>query len=948
MATRTVSKAPVREPETPGELSREPVRDQLLDGPYKGLSYYEEVDAPFFFGRERETQIVVAKLRSSRLTVLYGQSGVGKSSLLRAGAARELMEIARENVERRGTPRLVVAVFPFDDELARATWRDDPIGGIMKAVQRAVESLQLDVAPPDAGTDLCKGLAEWNARLGSDLVVVLDQFEEYLLYHEGEDGPGTLAAELPRALSEPNLRVNFLISIREDMLAKLDSFKRSIPTIFDTCVSVGHLSQQDARAAIEKPIKRYNELPGSTEGINIEPKLVDALLRELETGRVVVGVTGVGEAQERSPGEAQPVETPYLQLVMTRLWREERQAGSKTLRLATLDRLGHAERIVKTHLDATMHTLPRYARYVAARTFRHLVTPSGSKIAHRATDLAAYTGLGVHEIEPVLERLTEPGYRILRPVASSTDTAAAPRFEIFHDVLGAPILDWLSRYLRTRETLEAVRSGFTMFVLIAFGLGWLYFLLYKVFVGDYESGVSRGQALWIAWASCGLLIWLSTTIVLVKRRQRREAWAVPLVGIVAAAIGPVAALISVVGGVVYLASLAARRGTAHERRRGDGRSSDDASGARLMRFGALVSVIGAGVIVLACWLPAAHADRHQTHCKYNYGGCVDYDSSSSLGLLSSGDIMWFALLPLLLAAIAGLIGLLALVRPRPRLFVLGLLSGLGIGALTYFFSLLWWDEALLPYAKLTPFHVFRGGVNYSYTDYSAAYLAAFLGIAGVGLVLVAAAPAAALDIFASIVGVGRVVGGTPRVAPQMNPNRARWALVIPLCALGAAALIAGLTAAAIPSGAWHRDRSVSLFGVSFWAGLPVLVPAVAAGAAVVAVLFGRRVGERAAGCLTGCGLVFLTLFIGVIGTRHGDAPFGAYLGFGAGAVLVLVGLVGFVVTRRGGSARPPRLGLQPVRRGLRPRDQGDEAGRSAREHALRFRSVFRLAGDHPP
>ena len=677
MATRTLSKAPVREPETPDEQSREPVRDQLLDGPYKGLSYYEEVDAPFFFGRERETQIVVAKLMSSRLTVLYGPSGVGKSSLLRAGAARELMEIARENVERRGTPRLVVAVFPFDDDLARATWRDDPIGGIMEAVHRAVESLQLDVAAPDAGTDLCKGIAGWNARLGSDLVVVLDQFEEYLLYHEGEDGPGTLAAELPRALSEPNLRVNFLLSIREDMLAKLDSFKRSIPTIFDTCVRVGHLSQQDARAAIEKPINRYNELLGSTEAVSIEPKLVDALLRELETGRVVVGVTGVGEAQERSPGEAQPVETPYLQLVMTRLWREERQAGSKTLRLATLDRLGHSERIVKTHLDATMRTLPRYARYVAARTFRHLVTPSGSKIAHRATDLAAYTGLGVHEIEPVLERLTEPGYRILRPVASSTDTTASPGFEIFHDVLGAPILDWLSRYLRTRETLEAVRSGFAMFVLIAFGLGWLYFLLYKIF--DYETGVSRGQALWIAWASCGLLIWLSTTIVLVRRRQRREAWAVPLVGIAAATIGPVAALISVVGGVVYLVSLASRRGTAaRERPRGDGRSSDAASGARLMRFGALVSVIGAGVIVLACWLPAAHAYGQQTHCKYNRGGCAYYDSSSSLRLLSSGDVMWFALLPLLLAAMAGLIGLLALVLPRPRLFVLGLLSGLGL------------------------------------------------------------------------------------------------------------------------------------------------------------------------------------------------------------------------------------------------------------------------------
>ena len=54
--------------------------------PFKGLSAFEdsELDALLFFGREREREIVVANLIASRLTVLYGPSGVGKSSLLRA------------------------------------------------------------------------------------------------------------------------------------------------------------------------------------------------------------------------------------------------------------------------------------------------------------------------------------------------------------------------------------------------------------------------------------------------------------------------------------------------------------------------------------------------------------------------------------------------------------------------------------------------------------------------------------------------------------------------------------------------------------------------------------------------------------------------------------------------------------------------------------------------
>ena len=65
--------------------------------PYKGLEYYAEADAPFFFGREGEEEIVVANLLAARLTLLYGPSGVGKSSLLRAGVARRLRDSGEPN-----------------------------------------------------------------------------------------------------------------------------------------------------------------------------------------------------------------------------------------------------------------------------------------------------------------------------------------------------------------------------------------------------------------------------------------------------------------------------------------------------------------------------------------------------------------------------------------------------------------------------------------------------------------------------------------------------------------------------------------------------------------------------------------------------------------------------------------------------------------------------------
>ena len=62
----------------------------MPDSPYKGLIPYSEEDAPFFFGRDAEREIITANLMASRLTLLYGASGVGKSSVLRAGVTHHL------------------------------------------------------------------------------------------------------------------------------------------------------------------------------------------------------------------------------------------------------------------------------------------------------------------------------------------------------------------------------------------------------------------------------------------------------------------------------------------------------------------------------------------------------------------------------------------------------------------------------------------------------------------------------------------------------------------------------------------------------------------------------------------------------------------------------------------------------------------------------------------
>lgn len=72
---------------------------------------YDDGDERFFFGREREVQIIISNLFAARLTTLYGTSGVGKSSVLGAGVVARLRARARKAREEEGAPDVGVVYF---------------------------------------------------------------------------------------------------------------------------------------------------------------------------------------------------------------------------------------------------------------------------------------------------------------------------------------------------------------------------------------------------------------------------------------------------------------------------------------------------------------------------------------------------------------------------------------------------------------------------------------------------------------------------------------------------------------------------------------------------------------------------------------------------------------------------------------------------------------------
>jgi WD40 repeat protein len=414
--------------------------------PYRGLAAFGEtaLDALFFFGREREIEVISANLVAARLTVLYGPSGVGKTSLLQAGVAQRLRDEGA-----------AVVIF--------SAWSGDVVSGLLAAIEEEALRVAPDIASPRT-TSLADALATWSALLGGELYVVLDQLEEYFLYHSAEGGPFD---ELARVIRRPDTRVHVLLSIREDALAELDAFKTVLPGVLGNSLRLDRLDRPAARRAIIGPLERYSSLEGN-EPVEAEEALVEEVLDSVAVGRIQLGDVGRGATDD--PGaERDRIEAPYLQLVLERLWEVEREQGSARLRLETLRELGGAARIVEAHLERAMAALSPDEKDAAAAMYNHLVTPSGTKIAHRAGDLARYAAVDEGEAQRVLERLASE-----RIVRAGENGAAATQYEIFHDVLADAVLAWRTRHEAERrlaqERHEAARRHRRLLALAAASL----------------------------------------------------------------------------------------------------------------------------------------------------------------------------------------------------------------------------------------------------------------------------------------------------------------------------------------------------------------------------------------------------------------------------------------------------------------------------------------------
>jgi len=392
---------------------------ELPAEPYKFLDYFTAQDAAIFCGRDLEADQLLSLILARRVSVLYGRSGTGKTSLLLARVCPAL--------EEQGY------------RVAYARLLGDP-GRAVKAAVRTVEPERLSRA--DRERPLGAVLAD--ATSGGRLVVVLDQFEEFFI-RQSEAVRRAFAQELADCLSVPDLDLHIVFSLRDDYLGALDELNDAFRgDLLAHRYRIENLTTDKARQAIQEPARAF-KLP-------IEDTLLERLLIDLDD---------------------HGLEPASLQIVLFRLyqdaidhdlWDTAAREG-KGLTLARYIAQGETSGILQDYLDDVLEELAdETARRQARTLLKSMVTAERTKAAvtgqELATaDLVAHLGATEVEVQRLLGHLLAK--RIIRKFGDEE------RYELAHDVLVAKVWTWVSeeelRLLDIRDMLRRELSNYRKF-----------------------------------------------------------------------------------------------------------------------------------------------------------------------------------------------------------------------------------------------------------------------------------------------------------------------------------------------------------------------------------------------------------------------------------------------------------------------------------------------------
>jgi|GEM_PF-6604715 len=328
--------------------------------PFKGLDYFRESDADAFGGRDEEVRSVIARISSRRMLVLYGESGVGKTSLLLAGVFPELTK--------------------------RRRWRAVHFNTLRKPARELVHGITdaLGGRPSSDTEEMLKLLRRFSQ--DSPIVLAFDQFES--LFRRPFRDRRAFIRRVGEIINDQNIDCRLIFSLREEHIHHLDELSSVFAEPLSNRYRLHGLSVTGARHAIRRMLSgtRYDADSGFMSRLlsEVTTRFVDPILLQIychEAWSMAVS------ADSSSPPEGL---NDVDRLVLT---------------AHHLEKAGTADEIFERQFDKALQQLDREQRFLVRLVIDAMVTEAHTKEPRSLIDFATSPEWRFTDLRAVSDRL---------------------------------------------------------------------------------------------------------------------------------------------------------------------------------------------------------------------------------------------------------------------------------------------------------------------------------------------------------------------------------------------------------------------------------------------------------------------------------------------------------------------------------------------------------------
>ncbi|GEM_PF-2480316 len=409
-----------------GKIPKKVIKHWKESNPYKELKSYSENDKENFFGRKKEIEELLIRIKKYNIVGLFGESGTGKTSLINAGLIPNFKDDSFITISVRCLDEPIKRIKEFLIKELREN----------KITNELIDELSVIDTFPRLIIKLRSIVAQEN----KSLIIVVDQFEE-LFTRAREAEREYLAKGIIESLAISTSTENniyFLLSLREDYIGELWDWAH-LYNLEDAWIHQYRIKRLDEKKAFEAITEPLYKL-----GIKTNNDFVSEVVTELKN---------IGNGL---------IYPPYLQIVCSELFEEYKNQSPDLTPLIPFGPnlykgTDSAESIIADYLSESMLVGLTEEEKAHAKNILDLLTgPEGLRSFLDVEEIGRYLGITTDNSQHVIEHLIKK--KIVHPVVEDDKVIG---YELVHDFLSKKFFEKLgSEAKKSKTTIDIFRRAY--------------------------------------------------------------------------------------------------------------------------------------------------------------------------------------------------------------------------------------------------------------------------------------------------------------------------------------------------------------------------------------------------------------------------------------------------------------------------------------------------------